>query len=85
MPTIRPSADLRNKYSEISEYCHKYDEPVYLTKNGKGDLVVQSIEAYEKLLSKLELYELIDKGIDDINAGNGSTIEDAFKQIEEEM
>ena len=49
MPTIRPSADLRNNYSEISELCHQYAEPVFITKNGTGDLAVMSIEAYELL------------------------------------
>ncbi|QNK55933.1 type II toxin-antitoxin system Phd/YefM family antitoxin [Paenibacillus sp. PAMC21692] len=64
MPTIRPSSDLRNKYSEISEFCHKYDEPVYITKNGQGDLAVMSIETYEKLVGKFELYKLLDEGLD---------------------
>ena len=36
MPTIRPSADLRNSYNEISQFCHEYSEPVFITKNGKG-------------------------------------------------
>jgi hypothetical protein len=40
MPIIRPSADLRNNYNEISEFCHKYTEPVFITKNGQGDLAV---------------------------------------------
>ena len=40
MPSIRPSSDLRNKYVEISQFCHEYNEPVYITKNGKGDLAV---------------------------------------------
>ena len=40
MTNIRPSSDLRNKYNEISEFCHKYQEPVFITKNGTGDLVV---------------------------------------------
>ncbi len=44
MPIIRPSSDLRNRYSEISEFCHEHSEPVYITKNGHGDLVVMSIE-----------------------------------------
>ncbi len=44
MPTIRPSADLRNKYNEISEFCHEYSEPIFITRNGKGDLAVMSIE-----------------------------------------
>lgn len=64
MTTIRPSSDLRNKYSEISEFCHKYDEPVYITKNGQGDLAVMSIETYEKLVGKFELYKLLDEGLD---------------------
>ncbi|MFX6559753.1 type II toxin-antitoxin system prevent-host-death family antitoxin, partial [Acinetobacter baumannii] len=58
------SSDLRNKYSEISEFCHKYDEPVYITKNGQGDLAVMSIETYEKLVGKFELYKLLDEGLD---------------------
>lgn len=53
MPTIKSSADLRNNYNEISTYCHNYPEPVFITKNGKGDLAVMSIEAYEELTSRL--------------------------------
>ena len=49
MPTIKSSADLRNNYNEISTFCHSYSEPVFITKNGKGDLAVMSIEAYEEL------------------------------------
>ncbi len=56
MPSIRSSADLRNQYNEISTFCHEYDEPVFITKNGKGDLAVMSIEAYEKLMGRFELY-----------------------------
>jgi prevent-host-death family protein len=62
MPTIRPSADLRNKYSDISDFCHKYNEPVFITKNGRGDLAVLSIAAYEALCGKAELYRLLDEG-----------------------
>jgi len=64
MPTIRPSADLRNNYNEISALCHEYSEPVFITKNGTGDLAVMSIETYELLAGKLELYSLIDEGLD---------------------
>jgi PHD/YefM family antitoxin component YafN of YafNO toxin-antitoxin module len=52
MPNIRPSSNLRNKYVEISKWFHEYMEPVYITKNGQGDLVVMSIEAYEGLVGK---------------------------------
>ena len=70
MPVIRPCADLRNNYNEISEFCHKYSEPVFITKNGKGDLAIMSIEEYERLSGKFELYQLLDKGMDDIREGS---------------
>ena len=48
MPQIRPITDLRNT-NEISEICHSKKEPVFITKNGYGDLVIMSIETYEKM------------------------------------
>ncbi|WP_058308642.1 type II toxin-antitoxin system Phd/YefM family antitoxin [Gracilibacillus massiliensis] len=64
MPSIRPSSDLRNKYNEISKFCHEHSEPVYITKNGEGDLAVMSIETYERLVGKFELYQLLDQGME---------------------
>jgi prevent-host-death family protein len=61
MPKIYPIKELRNT-NEISEICHESQEPIYITKNGYGDLVVMSIEAYEKVLAKLELYEKLAEG-----------------------
>lgn len=52
MPQIRPITDLRNT-NEISEICHAKREPVFITKNGYGDLVVMSIEAYEELVENI--------------------------------
>ena len=49
MPQIRPIADLRNT-AKISELCHARREPLFITKNGYGDLVVMSIEAYEEMI-----------------------------------
>ncbi len=49
MPQIRPITDLRNT-TEISELCHASREPLFITKNGYGDLVVMSIEAYEEMI-----------------------------------
>jgi prevent-host-death family protein len=57
MPKILPISDLRNNFNEISETCHKDAEPVYITKNGKGDLVVMSLAYYEQIQAKLNLYE----------------------------
>lgn len=69
MPKIRSSADLRNKYNEISTFCREYAEPVFITKNGKGDLAIMSIEAYEQLVSRFELYRLIQEGLDAVAEG----------------
>jgi PHD/YefM family antitoxin component YafN of YafNO toxin-antitoxin module len=55
MPLIRPITDLRNT-GEISEMCHQIDEPVFITKNGYGDLVIMSIENYERQLARAEIY-----------------------------
>jgi len=57
MPLIRPISDLRNHANEISELCHGADEPVFITKNGQGDLVVMSQAHYERLHNMLELYQ----------------------------
>ena len=62
---IRPSTDLRYKYSEISAYCHDAQSPVYVTKKGTGDLVILSIDAYEQLIQKVKnLEEQLSQGKD---------------------
>ncbi len=53
MPQIKPITDLRNT-NEISELCHAKKEPIFITKNGYGDLVVMSIEAYEELIETIK-------------------------------
>ena len=83
MPIIRPSSDLRNNYNEISTLCHKTRKPVYITKNGTGDLAIMSIELYEFLTDKHELYEELKKGIDSIENGEVYSAEEVFKEIEQ--
>lgn len=56
MPHIRPISDLRNRANEISDLCHKERQPVFITRNGKGDMVVMSQAHYERIYSLLELY-----------------------------
>lgn len=56
MPEIRPIKDLRNT-TEISELCHERNEPIFITKNGYGHLVVMSMETYKEKLAKADLYE----------------------------
>jgi prevent-host-death family protein len=57
MPIIKSISSLRNRTREIATICHKQDEPVYLTTNGEGDLVVMSISHYERLKAQVDLFE----------------------------
>ncbi len=54
--TIRPVSDLRNNFSEISKIVHETAQPVFLTKNGFGDMVVLSMEAFENMQFESEIY-----------------------------
>lgn len=85
MPAIRPSSDLRNSYNEISNFCHQHGEPVYITKNGAGDLAVMSIETYEKLVGKFELYSMLEKGLNDIEQGRTKPMDEVFDRIESRL
>lgn len=82
MAAIRPSSDIRNKYNEISKFCHTQHKPVFLTKNGTGDLVVMSNEEYERLLSANELLRIIDEGLSVFNAGKTISVTDFLTEFE---
>jgi prevent-host-death family protein len=56
MPIIKPISDLRNKANEISKLVHQRNEPIFITKNGEGDMVLMSLAKYGELQRKLELY-----------------------------
>jgi len=84
MAKILPSSDLRNKYNEISSFCNTYHEPVYITKNGTGDLVVLSNNAYEELSGRRELHRLLNEGLSAMRAGGGRPARDVFADIEKE-
>ena len=71
---IKPSTALRNDYNDISNFCKEKMEPVFLTKNGEGDLVVMSIEAYAYREEMLDLREkLLDAEIQRINGAKTYT------------
>ncbi len=55
-PNIRPISDLRNNFNEIANICHAEQEPVFITKNGYGDLVIMSLDTYEAQQAQMELY-----------------------------
>jgi len=69
MPIIRPVSDLRNNFTLISEVVHTEDEPVFLTKNGVGDMVVMSIEHYEKQFARIDLHQKLEKAETEIKLG----------------
>jgi prevent-host-death family protein len=82
MPIIRPISDLRNKAKEISRICHESGEPVFITKNGEGDLVVMSLAAWERERARLELYRLLDEAEADLKAGDkGITVAALRKRL----
>ena len=85
MPRIQSSTDLRNKYNEISSFCRESREPVFITKNGQGDLVVMSVETFEMLSGKLDLYRLLDEGRTAAKAGHKRPYKDVFSGIEREI
>ena len=85
MPTIKSSTDLRNNYNEISTFCHESREPVFITKNGQGDLAVMSIETYEALSGKLKLYHLLDEGRAAVKTGKKSPLSEVMKDIKQSI
>jgi PHD/YefM family antitoxin component YafN of YafNO toxin-antitoxin module len=85
MPVIRSSTELRNSYNEISAFCHEKREPIFITKNGQGDLAVMSIEIFEQLNGKLELYRLLDEGRAAVKAGKKRPLADVMEDIKQEI
>lgn len=85
MPNIKSSTDLRNNYNEISTFCRESREPVFITKNGQGDLAVMSIEVYERLCGKLELYRLLDEGMTVVKEGRKRPLEEVMRDIRQEI
>ena len=85
MPTIKSSTDLRNNYNEISTFCHETKEPVFITKNGHGDLAVMSIDLFNKFMSKYELYSLLDQSESDFNNNRTLSFEESMRNLREEL
>ncbi len=69
MPRIIPIKDLKNT-SEISDMCHKSDEPIYITKNGYGDMVIMSMEIYENTMCRLSVYRDVEVSERQIETGH---------------
>lgn len=85
MPTIVSSTRLRNEYNEISQVCHEQMDPVYVTRNGNGDLAIMSIEAYEALARRGQLVRELERGRADVEAGRTMPAAEAIRRLKEEF
>ncbi len=79
--TIRPSADLRNHYNEISKQCREDKEAVIITVNGRGDTVSLSYEEYKRLKARIELLEILVESEEDDNNGRTAPISETFDDL----
>jgi prevent-host-death family protein len=85
MQNIRPSAELRNKYNEISNLCKETREPVYITVNGHGDTVILSLEQFNQMQAELELLKMLAESEEDVRNGRVSSIENTFNDIRRKL
>ena len=81
MPNIKSSTDLRNNYNELSSFCHETQEPLFITKNGRGDLAVMSIDLFNRLVAKYELYNLLEQSESDFENDRTLTFEDSMNSL----
>ncbi|MDR1764496.1 MAG: type II toxin-antitoxin system Phd/YefM family antitoxin [Lachnospiraceae bacterium] len=81
MILIRPSAAIRKNYNEISELCKRTGEPVYLTKNGTGDLVVMDVNAFAQYEGLLRLRDKLEHSEADIRHGCTHTLEETVEAM----
>ncbi|HAS74277.1 MAG TPA: type II toxin-antitoxin system Phd/YefM family antitoxin [Clostridiales bacterium UBA8960] len=78
---IRPSADLRNHYSEISKQCKETRNAVIITVNGRGDTAVLGLQDYYQMKSELELLRTLAEAEEDVKYGRISPIQESFDSI----
>lgn len=80
MPQIIPIKNLKNT-SDISEMCHRSEEPIYVTKNGYGDMVIMSMEIYEATIKKLAMYREIEVSEKQIEKGQVKETRTALQEM----
>ena len=80
MPQIIPIKDLKNT-AEISELCHNSNEPIYITKNGYGDMVIMSMDVYEQTMNQLNLYRELEISETQIEEGKGKDAKESLASI----
>lgn len=86
MPHIRPVSDLRNNFADISRTVHESNEPVFLTKNGYGDMVVMSMEAFERFQFDSEVYfRLKEAELEAKTTGKRFTHDEVFSNLRRKL
>ena len=78
---IRPSADLRNHYNEISKQCREDNEVVIITVNGRGDTVSLGYEEYKRMKARIELLEILAEADEDVKYGRVAPMKDTFNDL----
>lgn len=81
MESIRPSADLRNHYNEISNLCRETRQPVIITVNGRGDTAVLNLQDYRKMAAELELLRALADAENDVAQGRVAPVEETFESL----
>ena len=79
--SIRPSADLRNHYSEISRQCRENKEAVIFTVNGRGDTVSIAYEEYKRMRARIELLEILAESDEDVKFGRIAPVQETFDDL----
>src|SRR5699024_6140044 len=82
---IRPSADLRNKYNEISKQCKETREAVIITVNGRGDTAVLGLQDYKQMKAELELLRTLAEAEDDVQNGRVKSMQKSFDDLRESL
>ena len=82
MPRIIPIRDLKNT-SEISQMCKESNEPIYITKNGYGDMVIMSMELYKEKMFMLDVYDKLMAAEEEIKLGKTLDAESSMKSVRE--
>ena len=85
MDNIMPSSELRNKYSEISNFCRESRQPIYITVNGHGDTVIMNITEFNKMKAELELLRELSLAEDDVRNGRVASIDDTISEIRRKL
>ena len=85
MPKIISSTSLRNEYNDVSAWCRESAEPAFVTRNGAGDLAVMSIDAYDDLVARANLYDKLLEGRADVQRGRVRGAREAITDLREKL